>query len=84
VVVVFLFSECSYEVIVHFVDIGGIYVNHCLGFLFIIHEISKLVRMTRFRNNVVFHTCNKIVLIEFFNISLDVNLNTLAVDQTNW
>ena len=42
--VFFVFSELSWEVIVHFVDIGGIddhlTVPHCLSFLFIIDIIK--------------------------------------------
>ena len=35
VVVFFMFNELRWDVIVHFVDIGGIVHHHCLNFLFI-------------------------------------------------
>ena len=36
-VIVLMFNELRYEVIVHFVDIGGIFYHYFLNFLFIIH-----------------------------------------------
>jgi hypothetical protein len=33
-----VFSELRSEVIVHFVDVGGIVDHHCLNFLFIIGD----------------------------------------------
>ena len=39
VMVLFVFSELRWEVIVHFVDIDGIIDHHCLNFLFIMISI---------------------------------------------
>jgi hypothetical protein len=36
----FVFSKLKWEVIAHFVDIGGIDDHHCLNFLFIMKEIK--------------------------------------------
>ena len=50
-VVFLMFSELRWKVIVHFVDIDGIYYHHCLNFLFIIDQI----RIINLWNKTVWH-----------------------------
>ena len=40
--VFFLSNEMSWEVIVHFVNIGGIVHHHCLNFLFIVQDLLSI------------------------------------------
>ena len=67
VVVLFVFNDLVWEVIVCFVDIGGIVYHHWVNFLFLMSSSYRI--MGNARGSWVFNTTFKTILVISWNVS---------------